>query len=237
MSNLLRVGLLPQNLFQLWRSRYPRPPDSGSENRDSEPFQCAVQVLLADGGSVQEVRAADFQSAYSSLRGISTLRLRCNLGHQRAIAIGLVQIRRSSSCDALLVMDSDGVDTPEGAMQLLESFTGEKAIFAERSKRAESRRIQSFIRGDVLEVDAGVGSNTPFLDARSSGPWPCLGPDSHLNTSRAIGRRWRRPTSGMAEESSTCHRRTRSSSFDATIGHFRRYISKCCAVSPRRACA
>jgi len=43
-----------------------------------------------------------------------------------------------------------------------------------------SRRIQPFVTGDVLEVGAGIGSNTPFLDSGGDGRWLCLEPDSRL---------------------------------------------------------
>jgi SAM-dependent methyltransferase len=41
-------------------------------------------------------------------------------------------------------------------------------------------RIRPFVTGDVLEVGAGIGSNTPFLDAGGDGRWVCLEPDSRL---------------------------------------------------------
>jgi SAM-dependent methyltransferase len=43
-----------------------------------------------------------------------------------------------------------------------------------------SQRIQPFVTGDVLEVGAGIGSNTPFLDPGGNGRWVCLEPDSRL---------------------------------------------------------
>jgi len=43
-----------------------------------------------------------------------------------------------------------------------------------------SSRIKSFIVGDVLEVGAGIGSNTSYLDQKLSGRWVCLEPDSNL---------------------------------------------------------
>lgn len=43
-----------------------------------------------------------------------------------------------------------------------------------------SRQIRPYITGDVLEVGAGIGANTPYLDSRRSGKWVCLEPDPDL---------------------------------------------------------
>ena len=43
-----------------------------------------------------------------------------------------------------------------------------------------SRQIRPFLRGDVLEVGAGIGSNTRFLDGGGPGRWVCLEPDPEL---------------------------------------------------------
>lgn len=43
-----------------------------------------------------------------------------------------------------------------------------------------SQQIRPFILGDVLEVGAGIGSNTSFLDPGGAGRWVCLEPDSQL---------------------------------------------------------
>jgi SAM-dependent methyltransferase len=43
-----------------------------------------------------------------------------------------------------------------------------------------SRQIRPFLVGDILEVGAGIGSNTPFLDSGGSGRWVCLEPDPEL---------------------------------------------------------
>jgi hypothetical protein len=102
---------------------------------------CTMEVLLVDDGSVQRCDRNDFQGSFSVVRAIRTLRLRRNLGHQRAIAIGLVHIQQSTSSDAVVVMDADGEDTPEGVAQLLRAYSanrGATAVFAERSRRSES---------------------------------------------------------------------------------------------------
>ncbi len=44
-----------------------------------------------------------------------------------------------------------------------------------------SGQIHPFLRGDILEVGAGIGSNTRFLDPKGgTGPWVCLEPDPKL---------------------------------------------------------
>jgi SAM-dependent methyltransferase len=43
-----------------------------------------------------------------------------------------------------------------------------------------SRHVQPYVLGDVLEVGAGIGSNTPLLDAGTASRWVCLEPDSRL---------------------------------------------------------
>jgi glycosyltransferase involved in cell wall biosynthesis len=102
---------------------------------------CDTEIILVDDASLERCERDDFQINSSSIRVIRTLRLRRNVGHQRAIAIGLVHVQQTSSCDAVIVMDADGEDTPEGVSQLLRAYCegrGRLAVFAERSRRSES---------------------------------------------------------------------------------------------------
>jgi polyisoprenyl-phosphate glycosyltransferase len=107
-------------------------------------YPCTLDVLLVDDGSVQGCGSVDFRGRFEVVQSIQILRLRRNFGHQRAIAIGLVNIEKTISCDAVLVMDADGEDTPDGALQLLRAFSGTQAIFAERSRRTESLVFRLF---------------------------------------------------------------------------------------------
>jgi len=43
-----------------------------------------------------------------------------------------------------------------------------------------SGQVRPFLKGNVLEVGAGIGSNTEFLDTGSPGRWVCLEPDPQL---------------------------------------------------------
>ncbi len=105
------------------------------------PHPYSLEVVMVDDGSLQSFTPQDFDRTMSAVRRIRVIRLRRNVGHQRAIAIGLVYVEQNIPCDGLMVMDADGEDTAEGALQLLQKFseTGASlAIFAERIRRSES---------------------------------------------------------------------------------------------------
>jgi len=105
------------------------------------PSDCTVDILMVDDSSSIRCDPADFQSPFSVLRTVRVLRLRRNLGHQRAIAIGLAFLQEQTHYDAVLVMDADGEDTPQGVLDLVKAYReggGQLAIFGERTRRSES---------------------------------------------------------------------------------------------------
>lgn len=59
---------------------------------------------------------------------------------------------------------------------------GELGLFAHATnwKKYWSRKLAPFLTGDVLEVGAGLGTNTLLLRPRASGQWTCLEPDRQL---------------------------------------------------------
>ncbi len=108
---------------------------------------CTIDILMVDDASSTSCDTADFHSSFSVLRAISVLRLRRNLGHQRAIAVGLAYLQEHTRYDAVLVMDADGEDTPQGVLDLLNAYRdsgGQLAIFGERSRRSESLIFRVF---------------------------------------------------------------------------------------------
>ena len=71
---------------------------------------------------------------------VTQLRLRRNVGHQRAIAIGLAHAVSLFSDSILVVMDGDGEDDPQDVPRLLAALLEQKdptVVFAERTKRSE----------------------------------------------------------------------------------------------------
>jgi hypothetical protein len=106
-----------------------------------------IEIVLVDDGSVQMCERSIFPTSLSAIHAIRILRLRRNLGHQRAIAVGLMHTKTTIDCDAVVVMDADGEDTPEGLARLLDAYSingRSKAIFAERSRRLESLLFRTF---------------------------------------------------------------------------------------------
>ena len=98
-------------------------------------------ILLIDDGSATPVPDHLVRKPLPHISAIDVLRLRRNLGHQRAIAIGLTYIFQKIPCDAVVVMDSDGEDRPEDVPRLMDEFHsagGEKIIFAQRTKRMDT---------------------------------------------------------------------------------------------------
>lgn len=73
---------------------------------------------------------------------LTIINLKINVGHQRAIAVGLQYIYNEvDNCDFIVVMDSDGEDNPEDITALIDMSrlqNDSKIIFAERKKRQES---------------------------------------------------------------------------------------------------
>lgn len=97
------------------------------------------RVLIVDDGS-RTPPPPSFPEA-PRLGGVEVLRLRRNLGHQRAIAVGLSYVGRTFPGSTVVVMDADGEDDPADVPRLLRqarSSRGERVVFAERRRRSES---------------------------------------------------------------------------------------------------
>lgn len=105
-----------------------------------------VEFLLVDDGSVTAPPAKIELSAGLSAK-VTALRLRRNLGHQRAIAVGLSYVHAHRACEGVVVMDGDGEDTPEGALRLvrrLEDTKGRAVVFGARRRRTEGLWFRVF---------------------------------------------------------------------------------------------
>lgn len=112
-----------------------------------------ASVLIVDDASSEPLPAGWPGIGLPSLHSVDVLHLRCNLGHQRAIALGLYHAHEWTDADAVLVMDGDGEDRAEHIPVLLKRFdesSGAHVIFAARTRRMESWSFQFFYQAYKL---------------------------------------------------------------------------------------
>lgn len=98
-----------------------------------------VSVMFVDDGSTESEEVLR-SVKMDGLQKVEILRLRRNLGHQRAIAIGLTFIAVERPCRRVVVMDGDGEDAPEDVIRLWEkcdACPSPKIVFAQRARRTE----------------------------------------------------------------------------------------------------
>lgn len=101
-----------------------------------------LQVVLVDDGSTDPLQTNLLDVSGLSVR---VLHLARNLGHQRAIAIGLAAIAGKFECDGVIVMDGDGEDSPEDIPALLQELAKHQppaVVFAQRMRRTESLKFK-----------------------------------------------------------------------------------------------
>ncbi len=100
----------------------------------------AADVFLIDDASPLARPSGLANLSYSAIRSVWAVRLLRNLGHQRAIAVGMGLVSTLEGYDAVLVLDSDGEDQPEDLEKLyaaLRQSDGRAVVFAGRTKRTE----------------------------------------------------------------------------------------------------
>lgn len=109
--------------------------------------QYRLHAVLVDDASTQPKPGDLVGGDLSVFSSIVCLRLKVNIGHQRAIAAALSWIGATENTRAVIVMDGDGEDKPGDVPGLLKVFFetgGETAVFAERTRRSESVLFQAF---------------------------------------------------------------------------------------------
>jgi glycosyltransferase involved in cell wall biosynthesis len=113
----------------------------------SAASQRPIRVVVVDDGSTDEAPASFPGDAFSFLESIEIVRLRRNLGHQRAICVGLVHVHDRHPGAITVLMDGDGEDKPSDILRLLEKCESGRQrtiVFAERTKRSESLLFRTF---------------------------------------------------------------------------------------------
>lgn len=106
-----------------------------------------AEVLVVDDASILPISKSFRYASFQSLSKISILQLRRNLGHQRAIAVGLAYVEAKIDCKAVVVMDGDGEDAPRDVVRLINQCDRdgyERIIFARRTQRSETQIFKLF---------------------------------------------------------------------------------------------
>ncbi len=109
----------------------------------------SAELILVDDCSLNRPVDLPIADPLSAIRSIDVLTLARNLGHQRAIAIGLSYIAMRRPCRAVVVMDGDGEDLTSDVPRLLDGFDatgGERVVFAKRTRRSEGAVFALFYR-------------------------------------------------------------------------------------------
>ena len=108
-------------------------------------FGSKLYVVAVDDGSVSHpVDVKNIEAA--GAQGV-VIKLKRNVGHQRAIAIGLSYVDGNiSQAKNVIIMDSDGEDLPESIKELVQLLDSEQVdmVVAERKSRVETLRFRAF---------------------------------------------------------------------------------------------
>ncbi len=80
------------------------------------------------------------------IRLVEILDLAFNMGHQRAIALGLAEVATRNVCDLVVVMDCDGEDKPSDLPLLIQQHEAfpEHIVVAQRAQRSEGWLFRVF---------------------------------------------------------------------------------------------
>lgn len=101
-----------------------------------------VQVLVVDDHSIDSI---DFKIDVFLTIKIEVIRLVKNMGHQRAIAIGLCYVYDRFDSNWVGVMDADGEDQPGELVKMIHAANEHsQTVFAKRTKRSEGLIFRAF---------------------------------------------------------------------------------------------
>lgn len=139
---MVRIAIISP-IFNDWESFQQLVADLGAALQD---LDCSVEMIAVDDCSSE--REPDDIALTSPVNQIRILTLASNVGHQRAIAVGLSSIVDRSDIDLVAVMNSDGEDRPVELKRLIRMAMAHPnfIIVGQRSKRAEGILFRLYYR-------------------------------------------------------------------------------------------
>jgi hypothetical protein len=135
------------------------------------------RVVLVDDGSMTPPPPNLVTTAFKAIAAVHIVSLKRNLGHQRALAVGLAYVNERMPCDAVVVMDADGEDAPSDIGRMLAEVRGRgggSVVFARRMRRSEGiaftllYRLYRWVHHLMTGIPVQVGNFSVI-------PFPLLG--------------------------------------------------------------
>ena len=103
------------------------------------------RVIVVDDGSITPIPAGITDHSFQHLERLDLVSLGANMGHQRALCIGLTVALEDPSIERVALMDSDGEDRPQDLQHLASALTeGTGAVVAQRGRRSEGTAFRFF---------------------------------------------------------------------------------------------
>jgi glycosyltransferase involved in cell wall biosynthesis len=158
-SEIKKLGVVIP-VFNDWLSAGQLVSEFNEAFRIGYPTWRAHFVLVDDGST--DGRPPSFYNSVSDL-SLEIIHLSANQGHQRAIVAGLRHIQ-NQPISHVLVMDSDGEDTPSGAVELMHSLSWDLStvVVAQRGLRSEKLSFRLLYRAYKTLFSVLVGLRLDF---------------------------------------------------------------------------
>jgi glycosyltransferase involved in cell wall biosynthesis len=142
-----------------------------------------VDLIAVDDGSTQPRGPAP--DSIKHLNTVSVLTLACNIGHQRALAVGVAHVNQLGEHDCVVIMDCDGEDRPEDIARLIEAHhrQPDAIIAAQRTQRSEGVTFSASYTVYKRVFRALTGRNIDFGNF-------CLVPAMHISRLAHMAELW-----------------------------------------------
>lgn len=123
-----------------------------------DPSRLTVKIVVVDDGSTE------LPPRRLKAGPVTVVHLTRNVGHQRAIAIGLDYAMRETEAPLIAVMDADGEDRPEDLPLLLARAEGGRGrvVVAARRRRSEGTRFTALYKSYKLIFRLLTGEHLDF---------------------------------------------------------------------------
>jgi hypothetical protein len=121
-------------------------------------------LMIVDDASAAPVEANQLTGLTNGFDEVCVLRVAANLGHQRAIAVGLSAIESSGKKADVLIRDCDGEDKPSDIPSMLDASeqNPEAIVVAQRSQRSEGLVFRIFYSLYKMLFRAMTGRSIDF---------------------------------------------------------------------------